>query len=138
MRTLLILALALVGCADGKDDTDDDTDPVETDTDTDAPEDSAPGWETDAPDPSQVYTVTGYVASVPFGTAQDGRPPWTILLDAVDGSLVVADGGRTFVQCLTFECGDVRPITGVELRCRLGDLEDPFGREVCQLVSVAP
>jgi hypothetical protein len=138
MRTLLILALALGACADGKIDSDDDTDPMETDTDTDAPGDSTPGWETDTPDPSQVYTVTGYVASVPFGSDEDGRPPWTILIDAVDGSLVVADGDRTFVQCLTFECGDLRPITDVELQCRIGDLEDPFAREVCQLVSVAP
>lgn len=148
MRTMLIAAL--IGACTGQEGNNpdkggsgDDTDPI-ADTDTDSETDTKPGdsgiaWaETDAPDPSQVYTVTGYVASVPFGTAQDGRPPWTILLDAVDGSLVVADGGRTFVQCLTFECGDVRPITGVELRCRLGDLEDPFGREVCQLVSVAP
>lgn len=132
MRTLLLLAALIGGCTD--EAKDDDTDLVETDPpDSDEPDDT----ETDV-DPGQAYTVTGYVASVPYGAETAGRPPWVILLNPVVGSLVAPDNGHAFVQCLTFECGDLRPITMVEMLCRLGDQADPFGREICQLVEVVP
>lgn len=142
MRTMLI-ALLIWAC-DGPEGNNpgkggDDTDPIaETDGETDT-DDTGIAWtDTDGPDPSQVYTVTGYVASVPYGTDEDGRPPWTILLMPTFGSLVVGDNERTFIQCLTYECGELRPIAYAEFRCRLGDLEDPFAREVCQLTSEVP
>lgn len=132
MRTLILLAALLAGCnADeaGKGDTEpDDTDPAADSADLD----------TDEPDPGQAYTVTGYVASVPYSADTVGRPPWVILLNPVVGSLVAPDNEPAYIQCLTFECGDLRPITLVEMLCRLGDQADPFGREVCQLVEVVP
>lgn len=135
MRTLILLAALLAGCNDGtgKDDGHDD----ETDQTVDSDDTGAPG-DTDEPDPGQAYTVTGYVASVPYGADNVGRPPWVILLNPVVGSLVAPDNEHAFVQCLTFECGDLRPLTLVEMLCRLGDQADPFGREVCQLVEVEP
>ena len=124
MRTLILLAALIGGCTDDTEAVIDDTDLEDSDT--------------DAPDVGQAYTVTGYVASVPYGTDDDGEPPWLVLLNPVVGSLVAPDNGHTYVQCLTYECGELRPITLVELLCRVGDQADPFGREICQLVEVIP
>lgn len=132
MRTLILLAALFAGCNDDDNDKS-DTEP----DDTDPPADSAE-LDTDEPDPGQAYTVTGYVASVPYSAGTMGRPPWVILLNPVVGSLVAPDNEHAYIQCLTYECGDLRPITLVEMLCRLGDQADPFGREVCQLVEVVP
>ncbi len=135
MRTMLFLAaLAFAGCTNGDEVKDDDTDTEagETDTDVDTPDDS--GLDTDSIDPTRLYMIIGYIGSVPYGTDSPGRPPWTILLNPVNGSLVVPDSGRTYIQCLTWECGDLRPITRAEFLCRIGDQTDIFAREICRLL----